>query len=250
MTVVADCHPVSWLRLERHALGELPPAEREIIAGHLEICAACRSCFEQIQSANLQPMPALPIPVAVATSPAAKANWFSRKRAFAFAGALVAALVLLVLPMLRPPKDVDVVAERRIHTKGGDVTWDLVRERNGSIATEPTSFGAADRFKVLLTCPPPLRLFADLVILQDGQTGRGVQDVQDVDVSFPGPPSVISCGNRVPFPQAFRITGRSRATVCLIVDPSGPTPRDRLTPARLTDRDAQPGCLRLDPTGD
>ena len=132
--------------------------------------------------------------------------------------------------------DAPIAPGRHIHTKGGDVALELVRERDGSTANEPTSFAPADRFKMLLTCPPPLRLYADLAIVQsDG-------------VAFPGAPTAISCGNRVPLPPAFRITGPGPATICVAVDPERPPPREQMSTARLADArlGAPVSCIRLD----
>lgn len=45
-----------------------------------------------------------------------------------------------------------------IAVKGGDVAVEFVRERDGSVAWEPTSFARGGRFKVVVTCPPPMHL--------------------------------------------------------------------------------------------
>ena len=131
------------------------------------------------------------------------------------------------------PGDPPHLGGRRIAVKGGEVTIELVRERAGSVAWEPTSFTADDRFKLLLTCAPPLRVYADLVVLQsDGP-------------AFPGAASLIGCGNRVPLPASFRITGPGDASVCVALDPDGPPSRARLARGEL----AVPGphvCLHLD----
>jgi hypothetical protein len=116
----------------------------------------------------------------------------------------------------------------------GDVAVELVRERGDSIAWEPTSFGGSDRFKVLVTCASPLKLHADIVILQsDGP-------------AFVGQPAPITCGNRVPVPPAFRITGPGAARVCVLLDAGGP-------PSRLLQPDGVPpasvphACVSLSP---
>ncbi len=131
------------------------------------------------------------------------------------------------------PGETPHLGGRRIAVKGGDVTIELVRERAGSIAWEPTSFTADDRFKLLLTCAPPLRVYADLVVLQsDGP-------------AFPGAASLIGCGNRIPLPTSFRITGPGDASICVAVDPDAPPSRGRLA----SGEPAVPGphvCLHLD----
>lgn len=63
---------------------------------------------------------------------------------------------------------------------------------------------------------PPLQLHADIVVLQnDGP-------------AFPGEAAVIACGNRVPVPPAFSITGPRAATICVGLDPWAPPSRAML----------------------
>ena len=134
-----------------------------------------------------------------------------------------AAAILLVV--WARPGDSPHLGGRRIAVKGGDVTIELVRERAGSVAWEPTSFTANDRFKLLLTCAPPLRVYADLVVLQsDGP-------------AFPAAASLIGCGNRVPL-------GPGDASICVALDPDGPPSRAHLAGGER----AVPGphvCLHL-----
>ena len=104
---------------------------------------------------------------------------------------------------------------------------------SSSVAGEPDSFTADDRFKLLLTCAPPLRVYADLVVLQ----GDGP--------AFPAPPSAVDCGNRVPLATAFRITGAGAATVCVAVDPVEPPSRARLAAGAASAATSQ-ACLHLD----
>jgi hypothetical protein len=204
----AACVPVSWLRLERYAL-----------AG----CARCRACADQIarDARELAPLPAAS-PAAPARAPVrplvpVRRRWRVDWRQ-AFAATAVAAVIFVVVLRQREQPAVvrDGAGPRVIAVKGGDVTVELVRERDESIAWEPTSYAPGDRFKVLLTCPPPLRLHVDLVVLQDDGP------------AFPGVPSVLACGNRVPVPPAFRITGSGAATVCLALDPLAPPSRAAL----------------------
>jgi hypothetical protein len=247
MTGAVVCEPISWLRLERYQLGELPPGERAAIAGHLATCDRCRACLDRIQSpgqADLPPLPATRVAAGVgggvgAAPPAARHRparaWSTRWRLLGLA--TVGAAAALVLIVAGPRDAPRAPPGHRIHTKGGDVVLELVRERNGSAAYEPTSFAPLDRFKVLLTCPPPLRLFTDLAILQDD------------GIAFPGEPSAISCGNRVALPSAFRITGPGPAAVCVAVDGARPPPRERLRAARSFDAgvDSQVSCVQLGP---
>jgi Putative zinc-finger len=206
VTEAVPCVPVSWLRLERYALGELGPVERTEIAGHLAACPGCRARADLIAGDGGRELPALP------SAPPSR----STTRHPGWLACAVAAAVAVLLVVWARPGDEPHLGGRRIAVKGGDVTIELVRERAGSIAWEPTSFTADDRFKLLLTCAPPLHVYADLVVLQ----GDGP--------AFPGAPALIGCGNRIPLPTAFRITGPGDASVCVAVDPDAPPSRARL----------------------
>ena len=221
------CTPISWLRLERYHLGELPSDAVKVIAAHLASCERCRSCLDRIQNEAPDELPALPAKPAMRP----RRTWFLQWRALGFA---TSALALALFVLLRPAGH-EWRPARVFHAKGGDVALDLVREREGSVAMAPTSFAEQDRFKAFVTCPPPMRLFADLVVFQEHQP------------SFPGQPEVIVCGNRVPYPQAFRITGHSPATVCVVVDGSRPPSRERLASAKPDDLGATGACLSVDP---
>jgi anti-sigma factor RsiW len=225
VTGAASCVPVSWLRLERYALGELEPAEGATIAEHLSTCERCRARADLIATDSSRELP--PLPAVPARAPAAKRR-YTAWLALAVAG--VAALVLVI----RTPGERPRPGGHRVAVKGGEVTIELVRERGGSIAWEPTSFTAADRFKLLLTCAPPLRVYADLVVLQsDGP-------------AFPSAASLVTCGNRIPLAPAFRITGLGDATVCVAADSDAPPSRARLSGSEP----GAPGsrvCVHLDP---
>jgi hypothetical protein len=235
------CVPVSWLRLERVALGELPAGERAEVADHLAGCARCRACADRI-AADARDLPPLllPSPAAAtavqAEAPALPARPPRRRPRIdwrqALAGVAAAVIVTVALRPGRPPPGPGT-GPRVVAIKGGDVTIELVRERDGSVALEPTSFAPGDRFKLLLTCPPPLQLHADVAVLQDGAP------------AYPGAPALIACGNRVPLPTAFRITGAGAATVCVAVDPSAPPARAALAGGDTTAAGAH-ACLRLE----
>jgi hypothetical protein len=225
VTEAASCVPVSWLRLERYALGDVGPDERTEIAGHLAACPGCRARADLIAGdagRELPPLPSVP-PASLSRRPL---RWLAHAAAWA-----TAAAVLLIV--WARPGDSPHLGGRRIAIKGGDVTIELMRERAGSVAWEPTSFTADDRFKVLLTCAPPLRVYADVVVLQsDGP-------------AFPDAASLIGCGNRVPLPTSFRITGPGDASICVALDPDGPPSRARLAGGQIE----APGpnvCLHLD----
>jgi Putative zinc-finger len=220
VTAAVDCTPVSWLRLERYALGELDVGQREDIAEHLATCTRCRACADLIAAEVKRELP--PLPAGATTPPARPARpvgrawpWWFKPRAHGFALAAALALVAGVFA-LRPGEHMRVGSSRVVAVKGGDVAVELVREHDGSIAWEPTSFSTGDRLKLLVTCAPPLQVHADIVVVQnDGPT-------------FVGVPALLVCGNRVPVPPAFRITDPGAARVCVLLDANGPPSRSVL----------------------
>jgi len=234
----ADCTPVSWLRLERYALGELAGGERGEIAAHLAGCARCRACADRIAADAQRKFAPLPtVGAARSPAPAPALSWRERlRRAWPgwryalVAGAATAFALTFALRPREPPRE---RGARLVAVKGGDVTVELVRERDGSIAWESTAFARGDRFELLLTCAPPLQVHADLVVIQ----GDGP--------SFPGAPTSIRCGNRVPVPPAFQITGPGGATVCVLLDAVAPPPRALLPDGGVPAATAH-ACVHLD----
>jgi hypothetical protein len=90
-----------------------------------------------------------------------------------------------------------------------------VRERQGAILHDPESFTPGDRFKLQVTCPPAEEIFWNVVVFKDDGS------------SFPYiPEEPLKCGNRVPLPGAFSITGKSAAVVCLVASNQ---PLDRIS---------------------
>jgi hypothetical protein len=194
--------PISWLRLERFALGAPDPA----IASHVEACPACRQCLAQIQQ-DVVTLPPLAVPARSVGQPAGLA-WRRRWLAPAFAFAAVA--VVLVVVLARPRPRVDEVASAMIGVKGiGEVTLELVRDRGGEISFEARRFAPGDRWKVVVSCPPSASssaagpmMWID-VSVADGAT-----------TDHPLAPAQLLCGNRVVVPGAFTVTGTSANRVC------------------------------------
>jgi hypothetical protein len=207
--------PVSFLRLERYHLHELADPELREIERHLEQCDACRECLREVER-----------PLALTDLPARprKASWradltlpipawlrAARWPALAVAGAAVALMVIW-----RGSPSVDYPNER-MFVKGGEFAIELVREHAGVVANDPRVFTSDDRFKVLVTCPPSTSHHVDVVVFQGN------------DVDFPlKAERFASCGNRIPLPGAFYITGSTEATVCLVANASRAVNRDEL----------------------
>ncbi|HYU16380.1 MAG TPA: zf-HC2 domain-containing protein [Candidatus Acidoferrum sp.] len=186
--------PVSWLELERYALGELDGAAAADVAGHLAGCAACREAFGTIEADRDRVLPPLPDLVLAA----ARRRRHSR-RALVAGGTLLAAAAALML-YWRDREANQLTAG----IKGGDeLTLSLVRERQGDIAHDPTGFRPGDRFQVVVTCAHTGAVTVELSVRQGAATDR------------PLPPASIRCGNRVSFPGAFRITGTEPVSICI-----------------------------------
>jgi hypothetical protein len=196
--------PISWLRLERYHAGELGAAEREEIAAHLASCEACAACLRTIEADDARALPPLPVRAA-----AGRRNVVTLRRAAPVAFALAAAAVLVLV--LRVPRD---GADRY---KGGEVSFTLVREDEALVVEAGGSYRDGERIKALVTCPPEMRAAFDLVVYENGEA------------AFPLPPiEGLACGNDVPFPGAFRLTGRAPMRVCLAWNDEGGVDRDAL----------------------
>jgi hypothetical protein len=185
-----DAHePLSWLTLERYALGELSAEERRDVEARLAESEQDRACLAEILSdkSELPPLPS----VSSLDSARKKRNarWLGVS-----ATLCAAAAVLLVL--LRPSGEL-----RDEHVKGREVALRLVSDRQGP---EPTQFSAGERFKVEVTCPPSLSGSLRLLVLQ----GAELFEPLPRDASF-------RCGNLVPWPGAFALDGSEPAEVCI-----------------------------------
>lgn len=215
--------PVSWLRLEQYALDELPRSTRREVAHHLAACSVCRDCLQQVDPAASDRLPS------IAKLEAAR----SRRRTF---GLLLsaAALAASALLMYRQPgsERTQAVPPARIAIKGGEIAIGLVRDRDGVQVQDPRHFTPADRFRVLLTCPPGAATRWDVLVFQAGT------------VSFPLPGGPLACGNALALPGAFRLTRSDPATVCVLLDPPARAQLQGTSPAGL------PGlhvCQQLEP---
>ena len=100
--------------------------------------------------------------------------------------------------------------------KGGETVLILVRKRGFAVNEGPSTFAPDDLFKALVTCDGSVPLAWDLVV---SQADAGAFPL---DASSP-----IRCGNRVPLPLTFEITGEGPATVCLLTGSDLPS-RERL----------------------
>ncbi len=192
MSCIAE--PVSWLRLERHALGEREAAT----VAHLAACQTCRACADAIAADTFE-LPALR-PAVVIPLRKKRPLWQIAAPAFALAAAAVVALVVVSRP---PPREAD-----RFAVKGGELVLGLVRERAGMIADDATTFRPTDRWKVVVTCPPGEAVAPSVSVVEVG--GSAPADHPLVDAT-------VACGNRVVLPGAFTLTGLRANQVCVTI---------------------------------
>jgi hypothetical protein len=195
--------PISFLKLERHRLGELPLRDARVVEEHLEQCAGCRACFESIERDSAQlALPPLPPPTRVHALPARKPSWLRRSVAAAGALALAAAMFLIVKPSdqaLRTPP-------ARVRVKGGDLAIELVRRSARGQLADSARFAEGDAFKVLLTCPhieAPRRL--EVVVYQESEAFFPLDTIE-----------LEACGNRRNLDGAFGLSG-GQARVCVAI---------------------------------
>ena len=223
MTTPVACigEPLSWLRLERYRLRELPAAVATEVEAHLAACPVCAACATETN----QPLTFSPpvAPPATSHGGARLGAWFRTRAARAVAGlafAGVAAAVVLVARSIERPEPGSVALGARdtmAGIKGGAAAIELVRERQGVVVQGADTFGAGDRWKVLVTCPSARVLFWEVVV-RDGARA-----------DFPlSPAAPLACGNHVPLPGAFRISGGDDMRVCVVLS-SDPLDRGRLT---------------------
>jgi anti-sigma factor RsiW len=190
--------PVSWLLLEQLALGELDPVRQRAIEAHLAGCAACRAARDHIEADRARPLAPLP-ELAVA-----RARRRAPRRVAVAAATLAAAAALLLFIRDRRAPDPSPDPSRG-GAKGGELAVGLVRDRGGEVTLDPTGFRPGDRFKVLVTCVSAGEVDVDVAVLQAGATFHPLERAR------------LRCGNQVPLPGAFRLTGDQPAAICAIV---------------------------------
>ena len=195
--------PVSWPRLERFASGSLRAAEAAEIESHVTTCDACRACLDEIR-ADVIVLPSLP------ESPAPRISRLARWL-FAGGGLALAAAAVLILIVTRGSSSTRDIGPRVAVKGAGEVVLSLVRERDGAIAYDPSTFRAGDRIKVRVTCAPGPSIWADVIVTQRGES------------AFPLTPARVPCGNDTVVPGAFRIDGGAPARVCVALS-VGPAP--------------------------
>jgi hypothetical protein len=236
VTPACISEPISWLLLERFALGELAADPAARVERHLRDCPACAGCFGRIRAEAALALPELP---AAAARPAGgrgagRRRWPLLAMGASFAGAAAAALLLLAPP----------ARDRRAVTasKGVEVALTLVRERQGAMAEDPAGYRPDDRWKALVTCPGGREIAWALLLFQEGEaTGAVAAPVASG--------SGLACGNRVSLPGAFRLTGAGPLAVCFVALLDGQIRAPGAPPSSAADiaamDQAGAACVRL-----
>lgn len=237
--------PISWLRLERYHLGELASTDHDAVAAHLASCKPCAALLARIAEDDRE-LPPLQLPTRAeqpVADPRSTASpklepasgrrpWYAtRARAATIVSGLALAAIVLLAIGRKPSGEV----APGVRTKGGDVSFSLVREDEAVIAEAGGAYRDGERFKALVTCPPGMKARFDIAVFEHGDAG------------FPLPPTTdLPCGNAVPLPGAFRVTGRERMTVCLVWQDDGSIDREaiRRTPPGLLPHSL---CKTLEP---
>jgi len=229
MTARCVGEPVSWLRLERFHLGEIQGAERAQIEEHLVACAACAACLASIVADEAHALPPLALPKRVRRG---TLSFLPVRAAAALGGLAAAAAVILSLRTGDHPG-----ASRRSgvesRTKGDAIAFSLVRQDDERVPGPEGIYRDGDRFKAIVTCPPGANLAFDVVVYDPG------------GASFPlGAAPAFACGNDVPLAGAFRLTGATDETVCLVWSEEAPVDRAAIAsgPSAVADRSL---CKRL-----
>jgi hypothetical protein len=197
--------PLSWLTLERYALGELTEPERADVEARLARSEADRACLAEIM-ADQSELPPLPLPIGSALAQGKRPSVARANRALrparpwlGWSAALCAAAAALLVVLNRPDND-RAPTELSDHVKGADVTLRLISDQRGA---DPAQFSAGERFKVEITCPPALSGSLRVFVLQ----GEEIFEPLPRDARF-------RCGNLAPFPGAFALDGSEPADVC------------------------------------
>jgi hypothetical protein len=196
--------PISWLRLERYHAGEADGAERRAIDEHVAGCEACARCLRHVRDDDAgRALPPLPVAAGPGRRVGRPVALLAARRAGAL-GAALAAAAAVALAWGRRDGAAPADPAPGGRAKGDEVGLALVREGGDAVADEGGSYSDGERFKALVTCPPAMRAGWDLVVYERREA------------SFPlAPRAELACGNGVPLPGAFQLTGREPLTVCL-----------------------------------
>lgn len=195
---------LSWLVLERYALGEVSASEHAVVEARLKASLADRERLDSIlhDQVALKPLPAL-LPLRNAQAKPSHRRSLNHVAVLTLAAA--AGLLALVDWRAASPDVESAPTPARTQTKGGDLSLSLVNRQG---ALNPESFEQGESFKVLVTCPPDLEDELRLFIFQGGARYEPLASTQ------------LGCGNQMPWPGAFSLDGSEPATICVSANPT------------------------------
>ncbi len=191
MSQSCTSEPVSWLTLERRALGELDAAARARVDAHLASCGACAACARAIEGDRVV---LRPLPVVATERRAARVLSWAR---WAVPALAAAAGVVLWTTVERGG------AEGTEGVKGAGVAVVVV----GPDGRARSEAAAGEALMVEVTCVPSVERAWDVVVYD----GDGA--------SFPlSGGAQLACGNQVVLPGALALDGRGGpATICVVL---------------------------------
>ena len=213
MRAVCIDQPISWLRLERHRLGELPRSESLAIEQHLVRCPTCRRCYEETGiERELAPLPDLSEMAAAngVYGPRAgflisRLDWLRGWRVAALALTTAAAALLLWVRTEPSPLERQLSRPASLSVKGGTLVLQVVRKRGNAVSRDgEIGFLPGDTFKLLVTSPLGLASAWSVVVYQD--------EAAYFPLALAEKPT---SGNRVPLPGAVALDGESPAWICV-----------------------------------
>jgi len=192
--------PVSYLRLERYELRELPAHEHQSIADHLAQCPTCRACYERMHADDRKE--ALPALIAgLQQQPPAAA----RPRGWLWGTGALALCLIGLLAVLRGTPGTQPMAPGAA-TKGAALALELTRVDADGHQRDPSRFAPGDRWKVAVSCPPALAGVVRVLAFQAGERFE------------PLPAQTLaSCGNRRMLTGAFRLDGLAPVDLCVLL---------------------------------
>jgi hypothetical protein len=228
--------PVSYFRLERYGLRELPAEEDRRVAEHLAQCPICRACYERLQADGRErEVAALLAELGHAAQPKAA----GRARSWLWGSGALVGCVAVLLFVLRPQPSPQPVATAPATAKGAGLALELTRMDTQGQMLDPTWFAPSDRWKLSLSCPPALSGKVRVLVFQAGEAFE------------PMPPQALeSCGNRRALSGAFQLDGKVPVDVCVVLQTADQTADHLdLTTARSPDALPEPYvCARVEPT--
>jgi len=194
--------PLSWFTLDRYHLGQLSTQEHESVESHLQICSESRARLDEVRkSIELKPLALKP--VSASWLPQWTELWRPPRWVKMFSGATAATVAVLLGVLLKTAPEHEI--PERFATKGGVITFTLIRQHGEDVSESPEVYEPEDTFMVAVTCPAGLHEDWNVLVFTDGEVNTPLAS-----------PVVPQCGNRVLLEGAFGVRSRSPVDICLV----------------------------------